>query len=75
MKKFKLYITEVQKGFVEVEAENIDEAQDMYLDEYNDGHVTWTNFTITDVTAEEVVTEADPSLCEQPAYASGEALP
>jgi hypothetical protein len=53
-KKFKLHITEVQKGFVEVEAENIDAAQEMYLDEYNEGNVTWTHSTISEVTAEEI---------------------
>jgi len=30
-KKFRLYITEIQKGFVDVEAVNIDEAQENIL--------------------------------------------
>jgi hypothetical protein len=55
-KKFKLQITEINKGFVEVEAENIDAAQEMYLDEYNDGNITWTGSTISEITAEEVLT-------------------
>jgi hypothetical protein len=55
MKKFKINITEVQKGYVEVEAKNIDEAEEMHLDEYNNGNVIWTSFTITDVSAEEIL--------------------
>ena len=54
MKKFKVYITEIQNGFGEVEADNIDEALEIYLDEYNDGNITWTHSSITDVSAEEI---------------------
>ena len=54
MKKFKVQITEIQEGFVEVEANRIDEAQEMYLNEYNDGNITWTHSSITDSTAEEI---------------------
>ena len=54
MKTFRLNITETQKGYVDVVAADIDSAQDMYLDEYNEGNVTWTHSTISDVTAEEV---------------------
>jgi len=56
MKTFRLNITETQKGYVDVVAADIDSAQDMYLDEYNEGNVTWQHSTISDVTAEEVKT-------------------
>lgn len=55
-KIFRLHFTETQKGYVDVEAENIDVAQDMYLDEYNAGNVSWTSSSITDVSAEVVLT-------------------
>jgi len=56
MKKFRLNITEIQKGYVDVEAESKDAAEEMYLDEYNDGNITWTHSTISDVTTEEAAT-------------------
>lgn len=55
MAKFRLTITEVQKGFVDVEADDRDSALEMHLDEYNAGNVTWTDFTITDFDAKEVM--------------------
>ena len=61
MKTFRLNITEIQYGFVEVKAENKDIAQDMYLDAYNEGKVTWTNSTISEVTAEEIANKTKPS--------------
>lgn len=53
MKTFRINITEIQKGFVDVKAESKDAAEEMHLDEYNAGNVTWTKFTISDVTVEE----------------------
>jgi len=53
MKKFRINYTEIQKGFVEVEAESKETAEEMYLDLYNEGKVTWTHHTISDVTVEE----------------------
>ena len=52
-KPFRINITEIQKGFVDVMAINKDAANDMYLDEYNAGNVTWTDSTISEVTVEE----------------------
>jgi len=53
MKTFRINITEIQEGFVDVKAESKDAAEEMHLDEYNAGNVTWTKFTISDVTVEE----------------------
>ena len=61
MKTFRLNITEIQYGFVEVEAENKDAAEDMYLDAYNDGKVTWTNSTISKVTVAEITYNTESS--------------
>ena len=54
IKKFRLQITEIQKSYVDVEAENIDKAQEMYLDEYSEGNIIWTDSTISEITAEEM---------------------
>ena len=54
MKTFRINYTEIQKGFVEVEAESKEAAEEMYLDLYNEGQVHWTYSSITEAVAEEV---------------------
>jgi len=55
MKKYRINYTEVQKGFVEIEAESKDAAEEKYLDLYNEGQVHWMYSSITEALVEEVV--------------------
>ena len=55
MTKYKLNFTEEQKGFAEIEAECREDAEEMALDLYNSGKVIWTDSSITDILAEEII--------------------
>lgn len=43
MKVYRISIREVNIGFVDVEAESLDEAQNIALAEYENGDICWTD--------------------------------
>lgn len=53
MASLKCNVTEINYGFIVIEADSAEEAQDKVLDEYNNGNVIWTNSTISEITAEQ----------------------
>ena len=52
MEKYTIYVSELQYGFLEVEAENEEEAIEKVYAEYENGNVFWHSSEITDVTIE-----------------------
>ena len=55
MVKFTVNVTEIQKGFFEIEAESAEAAEGMAEEVYNDGGVKWTYSSISEVEAKEVM--------------------
>ena len=51
MKSFRVEITEVQKCFVDIDADDGLQASDRAIEMYDDGMVTWTDSSITKIEA------------------------
>jgi len=51
--KYSISITEVNYGSIIVEADSLEEAQDLAMDSYYSGEIHWTDSEITDVCIEE----------------------
>ena len=49
METFRFVVKETNTGYVDITANSKDEAEEMVLDAYNEGNVTWTDSTIADI--------------------------
>lgn len=47
--KYRIQIIEQQKGFIDIEAKNFEEASKIATEEYHNGNIHWTSCEIIDI--------------------------
>ncbi len=63
--KYRLNLTVLEYGSVEVEADSEEEAMEKAEDAIAEDHVFWHNMELTDVTAEPVQSRVEPDRSER----------